>query len=519
MNTLQNKNRIALGAMLLAASSVGSYIFGLLRDRLLAGKFGAGAELDVYNAAFVVPDLIMTLFAAALTTAVIPILTKERHTHNAKQVWAITNHLLYLISACMIVAILLAGLFMPWLAKLIVPGFDADRLGLFIQISRIMLLSPLLFSMSIIFGGTLQSMQRFISYALSPILYNAGIVISIILLHDRFGIFAAVYGVLIGGGLHLLIRLLELKTTGWSLKYKPHDTWPAVKSTIRLMLPRIGGLVLVQLNLWIYIALGSTLAIGSISIFNLARNFQSLPVSLFGIALATAIFPSLAAQHIKAELKIFGEQLNNAISHILFFTLPACVGMMLIAEPLVETFLGNGEFTTTAIQNTSWVLTFFALSIPLESIQHILARAFYARHDTLTPLFIGIAATIVNGIVSSVAIQWLGVAGLACGFVAMTATYVGLMFYYLQRSLTNIWDYKIIKRLSIMLLLSCMMGILVWLTLHLHLSTLLKLGIATTVGATVYLGCAKLFKLPELQSVTLLFYKILRKSPHEKMVD
>lgn len=425
------RQTITFSAMILAGSSFLSYAFGLLRDRLLANQFGASAELDVFNSSFIIPDFIMNSVAAALTAAFIPIFTLWLHKKGEKQAWELTNILLYLITGIIFLCAILVFLFAPWLCKLISPGFDETRYLMLVKTTRLMLLSPIFFSLSILFGSALQGLKKFISYALSPVLYNIGIVCGIYFLAPKYGIYGAIYGVLIGAFLHMIIRLIELRFSGWQIKYF-YQHWNGVKNVIKLMIPRAISLVLVNFNLWIYNAIASTLAVGSISIFNLTRNFQSMPVSLIGIAFGTALLPSLSIHFAKKDSVNFKKDLKKIIKQVLLLSIPATIILMIAAKPLVNFFLGTGKFDAAAVSATGLMLSIFALSIPLESLQHILARAFYARHDTLTPVKITVIATLVNVLASYGFTKLIGINGLAIGFICYSATQVLLLIIFLR---------------------------------------------------------------------------------------
>lgn len=422
------RRSVTASAIILASSSIFSYLLGLLRDRLLASHFGAGSALDIFNSAFLIPDLINNLFAAALTTAFIPVLTSAFTKQGETAGWAILNRALQLLSTTILVSCGLAWLFMPWLVHGIAPGFSETERATLLVAARWMLLSPVLLSLSTVFGSGLQTKQRFISYALSPVLYNLGIVIGIIFLAPSYGIIGVVWGVGLGAGLHMLARLIELIFSGW--KVSPPSSYqsilkdPDIRHTIALMLPRVVGLVAVQANLWVYNAMASGLDTGSIAVFNFARNFQSLPVSLFGIALATALFPKLAQHFAEAKHEQLQSDSQRGLQQLIWLTVPAMFGMMLLAQPLIKTFLGSGKFDQAAVIATSTTLVMFALSIPFESCLHILARMFYAQHNTKTPVKIAVMASVINVVVCLIAVPYLGVVGLALGFVLTTVSQV-----------------------------------------------------------------------------------------------
>lgn len=499
---------VTINAAILAGSSVGSYALGLLRDRLLASQFGAGSDLDIFNSSFIIPDFITNLLAAALTTAFVPIFI-QLYRQSPARAWQTVNRLLTLMSAAILVTILLAWIFMPGLSQLVAPGFSETQRTLLIHTTRLLLIAPFLFCLSTVFGSALQGTDRFISYALSPLLYNIGIVSGIIILAPRFGISGVIIGVVLGAVLHAGIRLVELRRTDW--QYQWSQTWhdPAITKTVWLMLPRIVGLLSVQVNLWTYNAVGSTLASGSITVFNLARNFQSLPVSLFGIALATAAFPALSTAYAKQDQPEFIQQLNWTMRQIIFFTLPAAVGMILLAQPLITVLLGRGAFTDEAIVATSITLTMFALSIPIESVLHVTARAFYARQNTVTPVVIAVIAMLVNIGVCWLMAPRIGTIGLALGFVITSATQVLLLLYWLKQKQIYHIEPSVFITLGKSVCACVIMALLVIGTNSLHLRALLTLIIGGMVGAGSYLVMALILRMPEMNTLKIIILQRL----------
>ncbi len=477
------RSHLGRNAIILAGASAGSYLFGLLRDRLLAQSFGASREVDIFNSAFLLPDLIMNLFAAALTTAFIPIFAQILKHKQEPAAYQAANSVFTVVLVALLCVDLLALAGMPLITPWIAPGFSTADLATLTSTSRWMLLSPLLFGVSTLFGAVLQGRHRFLAYALSPMLYNVGIVLGILVFAPRFGIQGVVFGVIIGACLHLAIRILA----SWRIGYQPtirvgafHD--PAVRQTLALMGPRVIGLLAVQASLWTYNAVGSTLEHGSVAVFNFARNFQSLPVSFIGIAIATVLFPLLAAD-VAAERH--DQMLGNAktaLRTIVLFTLPAMVGMIFVSRPLITVFLGGGEFDAEAITRTTITLMVFALAIPLESFQHILARIYYAKHDTRTPALISIIGAVLNVVVCLVGSWWFGVTGLALGFVSMSLVIDLLLLWRLPK----LMDPAMGKTILQCGLASIVMGVVVWLVGQLTVGTLVQLVLMAGSGMISY---------------------------------
>ncbi|EKD79551.1 MAG: integral membrane protein MviN [uncultured bacterium] len=480
-------------ALLLAATSAGSYLFGVLRDRLLANTLGASRDVDIFNSAFLLPDLIMNLFAAAITTAFIPVLAKSKRQYQS------TNEILTVIVICIIFMDVVAWVLLPWIVTIIAPGFNPTELAQLTSSSRWLLLSPLLFGISILLGTLLQSKHHFLAYAISPMLYNVGICIGIIWL-------TPITGVLIGAGLHLFIRLIAVIR----LRYWPRFATTIfhsleVTQTLKLIGPRIIGLLAIQATLWTYNAVGSTLEPGSVAVFNFARNFQSLPVSFIGIALATVLFPVLAQNFAATNTIQLLDNTRKAVRMIIFLTLPAMIGMMFVSQPLVSVFLGGGEFDAAAITRTSWALLIFALVIPLESLQHILARVFYAQHNTKTPAWVGVAGAVLNVIVCLVAAQWFGVIGLVLGFIATTAFIDIALLWWLADHGQRVIDRSIQVTFGKCLIASGVMMLGLTGLFLLPVSQLIQLIVITGTGILLYIMTAQLLRVSEMkQLVTIM---------------
>ncbi len=494
--------QLGRNALLLAATSAGSYVFGLVRDRLLAGTFGASREVDIFNSAFLLPDLIMNLFAAALTAAFIPIFAKVV-THSGDEAgYRAANELLTVTICGVLLADIITYLALPWLAPLIAPGFNAADLAQLVTASRWLLLSPFLFGISILFGAILQGKHRFLAYAISPMLYNIGISLGIIFLSPWFGINGAIIGVVIGAGAHAAVRLIAaLRLHYYPTLYSTALQSASVKATLVLMAPRILGLLAVQATLWTFNAVGSTLSAGSVSVFNFARNFQSLPVSFIGIALATALFPILAHDYAQTNSSQLVDTTRRALRSVLFLTLPAMVGMMFVSTPLVATFLGSGAFDAAAIQRTSITLMLFALVIPLESVQHILARVFYAQHNTTTPAVISIVAAILNVAVCVIAIQWFDLLGLVIGFITTTLVIDIALVWRLNRAGQNLFD-RSVWALMLKSSLACgVMAIVLWIIGQYLVGYFVQLLVLSGTGILSYMAMSYLLRIPEYKQL------------------
>lgn len=493
---LLKSQSIARGAFVLGAASFLSYLLGLFRDRLLASTFGAGNALDAYNTAFIIPDFIANLLFAGVSLSVLmPVLADIAVRKQPAEAIRVANTVLNLAMLTLIVLSVIAFVLMPVLIGAVAPGFSEEKRSLAVALSRLLLLSPILFAISNTFGSILVSMKRFVGYAFSPVFYNLGIVAGIFLFANTFGVYGVVLGTLGGALLHLLVRFIELTRTPY--RYAPvlDIRHPALPRIGRLMVPRMGSLIAVQANLWAWNAIASTIAAGSIVIFNLSRNLQSLPVSLFGIALATAVSPSLTDAASTGDWPAFLSHMRRTFSRITFFVFPASVGMFLLRNEIAGTIFGAGQFTDADVQLTAFTLGVFCLVTPLESIVHLLVRAFYAQLDTKTPLIVAVITTVVSIAGALAFAPWIGVAGLPLGFAAANLLQVALLAVLL-RTRVRTWHGVVFNRhvataaLATLVMTIVLAALLWWMRGALTdgtIANLISIASAVAVGGFVYL--------------------------------
>lgn len=409
------KNLLLHTAFALTLTSGLSYFFGLIRDKSFAYTFGAGSELDVYNAAFVIPDLFLAvLVTSALSAAFVPIFSNFDEVRKSKAIEYI-NQILSIGLLILIVFSAIFAFFLPDLVDFLVPGFDEAQKIQYITITRFMLISPIFFTISNTLGNALISIKEFLWYGLSPVMYNLGIIFGIFVLVPHFGLMGLVLGTIFGAVMHGLIRLPSIIRYGYRPKFVFKLT-PELKETAMLMLPKIAQIGMWQILLWWFIRLASQLEEGSVTIYSFARNFQSVPVSLIGIAIALAAFAKLS--HIASNQKYleFRQLVHRKAKLILLYTGLAAIVMATISFPLIDTLLGGGKFDESAVMAVSSLLLVYVLSIPLESLMHLLARAHYALKNTLRPSAIHVFTIAVTMVSSAYLISSMGLYAIPAAF-------------------------------------------------------------------------------------------------------
>ena len=392
---LQTKN-INSAAFILAGAFLISALLGFIRDRLLAGKFGAGDELDIYYAAFEIPDfLTMVLMTGAISAAIIPLFSQYLISSKDKA-WQYLSNLLNLFLFILIIASLVLFIFAPQLISLIAPGFSAEKKVLTTLLTRIMLLSPIILGMSNIISGILRVFRRFLITSLAPIMYNLGIIFGILFFVPYMGIKGLAWGVVFGALLHFLIQIPILFKTGFRHQKLFNFFEPSFIKTIKLTIPRSIGLAAAQINLIVVTIIASTLSAGSIAVFNLAENLSRPLLTLAAISFSTAAFPSLSLSFAKKQKEKFDKIFLSVFYKILFLSLFLSILLFIFKEEVVNIILGVGRFSLLDAQLTSACLGMLCFGIFAQSLVLLIAKAFYAIQNTKIPAFTSVAATLLN---------------------------------------------------------------------------------------------------------------------------
>lgn len=516
---------ITIAATLVAFSSLVSRFLGIFRDRILAGEFGAGNTLDVYYAAFRVPDLIFNLLVmGALTAGFIPILSclikdskcrdffSFKNSPN-KEAWYLVNNILNILLIVLVFLSVLGIIFAPFLVKLIAPGFDPEKQALTAGLTRIMFLSPIFLGISSVLGGILQSFKRFFVYSLAPIMYNLGIIMGALYLVPFWGIYGLAWGVAFGAMLHMLVQLPVAFKLGY--RYRPILNLGSrnLLKIGRMMVPRTMTLAISQINLLVITIFASALASGSLAVFNFANNLQSFPVGIFGISFAIAAFPTMSQLAFRKEkLK---ESLSQTVRKILFFIVPATVLLLTLRAQIVRIILGTGKFDWQDTVLTLDTLGFFALSLFAQALIPLLIRVFYAQQTAKTPFFIGLFAALVNLVSAWWFSRTLGVAGLALGFSLANIVNFILLWLTLHLKLDGLEEIKILWSTAKFSLAALVCGVVVqlsknliapWADMTKFWGVLTQGLVAGILGFLIYLLVCYLLKSEEL----FVFWRMVR---------
>ena len=401
----QNKT-ITLAAVLLGISALISSILGLLRDRLLASQFGASQELDVYFAAFRIPDFIYgILIMGGLSAVFLPVLA-EYFKKSEEDGWQLVNVVLNSFLVLLIVFCATLAILTPWLIELLAPGFSQSQKELAVPLTRIMFLSPILFGLSSIFSGVLHYFNRFLAYSTAPILYNLGIISGIIFFVPVFGVLGLAFGVILGAFSHLAIQIPSAFISGFHYVPSLNFKYPGLLKIFRFMTWRTIGASVYHINLIVITAIASTLTLGSITVLNFASNISQFATGIVGVSFATAAFPTLSRAFANGVREEFLKNFSSTFKRILFWVVPASVLIFLLRVQIVKIILGVGRFGLSEIELTAAALGLFCFGIFAFALIPLLLRAFFALQDVKTPTIIGLIYMVLT-IIFSFFFVWL----------------------------------------------------------------------------------------------------------------
>ncbi len=373
-------------AYVLAMFAVGSQILALVRDRLLAHQFGASAELDIYYAAFRLPDLLFVLFASTLSVYVlIPFVSRAVDDEPGKGS-AILSQVFTLF--LVFYAVVAVGLYiaMPHIAPLLFPGVT-DQSTL-VSLSRLLLLQPFLLGVSSLFGVVTQLGHRFVLYAVSPLVYNIGIIIGIVVLYPVIGMVGLGVGVVLGAWMHVMVQWPFVRQSNLSIGLSFKFNFRKLSEIFSLSVPRALTLSMQQLVMLALLGFASAMAVGSVSVFQFAFNLFSVPLAIIGVSYSVAAFPVMSELWGKGKRDEFNLHIITALRHIIFWSVPAVVLIIVLRAQLVRVVLGSGAFDWGDTRLTAAVLAVLVLSLLAQAVNLVAIRAFYAGGRTLVPFLV-----------------------------------------------------------------------------------------------------------------------------------
>lgn len=378
-----------------------SRVLGLVRDAVMSYMFGADLTTDAYRLAFMVPDLLFFLLAGgALSSAFIPVFSEYLHTGKEKDAWKIFSVVTSVMTLGLTILIVLAWIFATPLSHAVAAGKPDEIIPLIAHMSRILLPGQLAFFIGGLMFGTLYARQVFSVPGLGPNIYNLGIIFGAVALSGFFtpGVIGMSWGALIGVVLgNLVIPFLAMRKLKSHFEFSLDLSHPGVRKVFKLMLPVVLGLSLPGVYGMILQWFGSFYPAGVNSWLDYANKLMLAPVGIFGQSLAIAVFPALSQFYAQDNMEAFRKQLASTVKTVIYITLPITAVMLALSPQIVATIYQHGKFTASDTAQVSTLLTLFGIGIFAWCLHPVLMRAFFALHNTVLPIVLGTATTLLFG--------------------------------------------------------------------------------------------------------------------------
>lgn len=499
--------QIARGAATVMAAFVISSLVGLARQILITRAFGADAALDAFYAAARLPEILFSLVAGgALASAFIPTFTGLLEKKKQADAWRLASAIVNLVTLVLLAVCTLAWIFAPQLvSNILAPEFAPAQQALTVELLRIQLLTPVIFGVSGLLMGVLNAHQSFLLPALAPSMYWLGMILGVFFFVPSLGIHGLAWGAVLGAGMHLGVQLPALARLRPRYQALLDLRNATVRNVGRLMAPRLLGVAAVQLNFLINTIVASGLPAGSLTAIIVAFQVMLMPQQAIGQAIAIAALPTFSAQYARGQLGELRTALAGTLRGVMLLALPASVGLILLREPIVALLFQRGEFTAQDTQLVAWALLWYAGGLMGHTMVEIASRAFYALHDTRTPVLVGTGAMTVNVILSLTLPAafaqrgWMPHGGLALANSAATFLEMLVLLYLMKSRLGGLEERRLVSGLGQAALGSVAMALSLWAWAGRAAASSLWLtvGGGIVLGLAVFALVAWLLKVPE----------------------
>jgi putative peptidoglycan lipid II flippase len=437
---MTSSRTLARAGLIVSGAFLVSRILGWVRVFIIGNTFPAGPELDAFLAAFRLPDLMFQLVAAgALSSAVIPIVSALLANDEAARTWRVVST----IANLMLVGLLILGVVVfiaapTIIPTIIAPGWDEVRWARTVDLTRIMILSPIFLSLGSLVSSVLNARGRFAASAIAPIVYNLAIIGAALLLTPAFGVTGLAIGVVAGSLGHLLVQVAPLRALGYRYDARIELEDPEARQALKLMAPRALGLGAGQVTFVVLNSIASTISTGAVSIFYIAFTLLQIPIGVIGVPLGVVVLPSLSREAALGNLNEFAALMSRAIRLILYVMLPITGISIVLRHEIVGVLFGYSRFDAAALDLTAATLLAFLTGLTAHALIAILARAFYARQDTRTPVAAAILAVVINSSLAAVFAGPFGLPGLGLAIAIAAWVETIVLLVLLQRSLPEL---------------------------------------------------------------------------------
>lgn len=504
-------NVFSAAAFIFAAFLLSAFL-GLVRTRILASFFGASRDLDIYFAAFRIPDILYQLLVmGALSSSFIPVFTKllvDKNIEESNNFASICINISFLV---FLVFDFLVLIFAESLCRVLTPGFSADNINLMASLTRIMVSAQIFFIIGNYLTGILQSFSHFLFPALASTFYNVGIILGTLLLTPKIGIYGPTFGVLLGTFLFFIIQVPISWKMGFRYRLNFNYKNPHFQKMFRIMIPRTLSLGVTQIEFSSDLFISSFLQAGRYTIFNYGIVLMSLPIRLFAASIGQASLPTLSSLFSENKIKEFSDILKTSIRQIFFFVIPMTVLIVVLRVPFVRIAFGAKIFSWDATVLTGQVLAALSLGILGQSATQILLRAFYAVKNTKTPLYLSLISVFANVVCSLffVFILKFNIVGLALSTSFSSFLLAILLYIYLVKNKIFINSHDMYRDATKMILSGLIMAVLTYLPMKIldrlvfdttrTIGLIVLTGTVSLWGGFIYFLCAWIFNIEELK--------------------
>lgn len=519
-----NNSYVNKATIIIAIFSILAKVLGLVRDAVFSNRFGTSTVMDSYFAAFRIPDFIFNLLIlGTFSVAFIPVFS-EYLIKDRKKAYELASSILNFTLFLILALTLFAFIFIEPLITIIAPGLHGEARELTKTFTKIFLLSPVFLTVSSIVSSILNAEKKFGLVAASPVVYNLSIIFGAIVFYPMFGPKGLAWGVVLGSALHLLVQIPQLLRTGFrytrSLDY--HD--PLFIKFWKLYWPRIFSMGTSQVTLLIATFFGSFLGTGALSSFYYSNNLQSVFLSVFAVSFAMAVFPLLSDLFNKGDESSFKDVVAKTTNQILFFIIPLSTLMLVLRAQVVRLVLGIGAGTSFSFEDVRLValsLGLFSVSLFAQALIPLYNRAFYARHNTVTPMVISMITIVINVVVTYFAVHMFGVPGMALAFSVTSILELVFLIMELHKRLDNMRDeYLLLNILKIVIASICgaivtyvgLYAVAPLVNMQTYWGVLIQGGTSGIIGLAAYLLTAWLLKIDDSDHMIRLLKSVMVKA-------
>ncbi len=512
---------LARAGLIVSGAFLVSRVLGWVRLVVIGNTVGATADLDAFYAAFRIPDLIFQLVAAgALSSALIPVVSGLLATDGTARAWRVVSTVANLMMIALTILAIAMFVLAPVLIPVITPGFDAATMATTVELTRIMLLSAVFLAMGSVATSILNASGRFAAAAVAPSVYNLAIIGATLVLYPSMGIAGVAVGVVAGALGHVLVQLPPLGQVGFRYTPRIDRADPAARKALGLMAPRAIGLGASQITFVVVTSIATTLGVGAVTAFTVAFTLLQIPIGVIGVPLGVVLMPSLSREMATGREDEYVALLTRALRVIVFVMLPIAALAAILRTEAVTLLFGYG-FTAEAIALTAATLLAFLIGLVAHSLIAMLARAFYARQDTLTPVLVAIGAVLVNTTLAFVLVGPLGLPGVALAIAIAAWLEAGTLAILLHRRIAAL-HYGVIGRTAVLTTIATAVAAVAGAvirevvgsateTMPTLLELLVVITAATAVFGAVFLIMARALRIAELPAIVGLMVDAFRR--------